>query len=138
MGFGWIMLNGHSVSDGLGLPTCFHSDVWLTVDYALVPRAARGDLAVLDVPGGGSDHRALLVTLRVHCPVVAVVVARPLAWAAVVRLALAEALAFWSIDWAPVMAAVDAVLAEAPLSRAQGERALAVFEEGVVARLAYV
>ena len=87
---------------------------------------------------GGSDHQALLVTLWVHCPVVAAVAAGPSAWAAVVHLALAEALAFWSIDWVPVVVAVNAVLAEAPLSRAQGERALAVFEEGGVAQLAHV
>ena len=126
------------MSDGLGLPTCLHSDVWLTVDYTLVPCAARGDLAVLDVLGGGSDHWVLLVILRVNCPVVAAVAVRPSAWAAVVHLALVEALDFRFVDWAPVVATVDAVLAEAPLSRAQGERAFAVFEEGVVARLAHV
>ena len=92
MGFGWIMLNGHSVSDGLGLPTCLHGDVWSTVDYALVLHAARGNLAVLDVLGGGSDHRALLVTLWVHCLVLAAVVAGPTAWASVVCLAPTEVL----------------------------------------------
>ena len=126
------------MSDGRGLPTCLHSDVWLTMDYTLVSRAARGDLVVLDVPGGGSDHQALLVTLWLHCPVVAAVAAGLSARAAVVCLALVEVLAFRSVDWAPVVAAVDAVLAEAPLSHAQGERALAVFEEEVVARLAHV
>ena len=61
-----------------------------------------------------------------------------MAWAAVVHLVPVEALAFWSVDWAPVVAAVDAVLADAPPSRIQGERALAVFEVGVVARLVQV
>ena len=126
------------MSDGLELPTCLHGDVWSTVDYALVPCAACGNLVVLDVLGGGSDHRALLVTLRVHCPVVASVVAGLPTQAAVVRLAPAEVLAFQSVDWVPVVAAVNAVLAEAPLSCAQGKWALAVFEEGVVVRLAHV
>ena len=44
----------------------------------------------------------------------------------------------WSVDWAPVVAAVDAVLAEASPSHVLGERALAVFEEGVVAQLVQV
>ena len=132
------MLNGRCVSDGLGLPTCHHGDVWSTVDYTLVPRAACGNLEVLDVPGGGSDHRALLVTLRVHCPVVAVVAAGQTARTAVVRLTSAEASVFRLVDWTPVVAAVDAGLAEASPSRVQGERAPAVFEEGVVARLAQV
>ena len=105
------------MSDGLELPTCLHGDVWSIMDYALVPCTVCGDLAVLDVLGGGSDHRALLVRLRVHCPVVAAVAAGLSAWALVVHLAPAEALAFRSVDWAPVVVAVDAVLAEAPLSR---------------------
>ena len=64
------------------------------MDYALVPRAVHGDLAVLDVPGGGSDHWALLVMLHAHCPVVAAAVAGQMAWATVVHLALAEASVF--------------------------------------------
>ena len=88
------MLNGCCVSDGLGLPTCHHGNVWSTVDYALVPLAAHGNLEVLDVTGGGSDHRELLVMLRAHCPVVAAAVAGQMAWATVVVLALAEASVF--------------------------------------------
>ena len=103
-----------------------------------MPCAVRGNLAILDVPGLDLDHRALLVTLRVHCPVVAAAVAVQTARVAVVHLAPAEALAFWSVDWPLVVAAVDAVLAEAPPSRVQGERALAVFEEGVVVQLVQV
>ena len=61
-----------------------------------------------------------------------------MAWAAVVHLVPVEALAFWSVDWVPVVAAVDAVLAEAPPSHVQGKRALVVFEEGVVVRLVQV
>lgn len=132
------MLNWHFVSDSLGLLACYHGNVWLTVDYALVQRAARGDLKVLDGPGEGLDHRALLVMLHAHCLVVAAVAAGQTAQVAMVRLVPAEASTFWSVYWVPVVAEVDAVLAEAPPSRVQGERAIAVFEEGVVAQLAQV
>ena len=88
------MLNGHCVSDGLGLLTCHHSDMWSTMDYTLVPRAVCSEMVVLDVPGGGSDHWALLAMLRAHCPVVAAAVAGQMDRAAVVRLAPVEASAF--------------------------------------------
>lgn len=93
-------------------------------------------MTVVDIPGGDSDHRALVVSLRVRVTLAAPAAVTPTLRAAVVRLTPAEATSFRSSEWEPVLDAVEAVLAEGVGSVTRSERALAVFEEGVVARLA--
>ena len=45
---------------------------------------------------------------------------------------------FHTLDWAPLLMAVDTVLASGSPSRAQSEAVLRVFEEGVVSNLVAV
>ena len=45
---------------------------------------------------------------------------------------------FRTVDWAPLLMAVDTVLASGSPSRAQSEAVLCVFEEGVVSHLVAV
>ena len=90
--------------------------------------------------GRDGNHRALFVSLAIQRPVLPLDPA-PVAQTsqtAVARLTAAESTIFRTVDWAPVLMAVDTVLASGSPSRAQSEAVLRVLEEGVVSHLAAV
>ena len=65
---GWLVLNGHCLSDPLGRITCHHGPRQSVLDLAIMPQAARADVCVVQVREMDCDHRALVATVEVGSP----------------------------------------------------------------------